>query len=275
MSAVLNLLHEYAAKPVVYISSMEPGSFVPELPSESQQSIYTWYEQEVEHLDLNDSDTELWFHLDEEQVLLCHPVVCFGQVFSAVGMVVHPSAPVEYLKLLLDYTAKAAAALTLRSQFLEEKMVRNQNELLQDLMNGNILHEEQAQTRMGLRLLVKGQYWFAGGVIEMEHRLKGIGRERMETNHQDILVLLRSLLKKNNLSSLIMLKNNQVYVCCAKEESKTSSRKQLVKSLEGILGDVKRFASRNLKQVVIHAGFGKVRNRLTGMPDSLREAYQL
>ncbi|MGN7309063.1 PucR family transcriptional regulator, partial [Bacillus subtilis] len=109
----------------------------------------------------------------------------------------------------------------------------------------------------------------------MEHRLKGIGRERMETNHQDILVLLRSLLKKNNLSSLIMLKNNQVYVCCAKEESKTSTRKQLVKSLEGIVGDVKRFASRNLKQVVIHAGFGKVRNRLTGMPDSLREAYQV
>ncbi|MFB8372449.1 PucR family transcriptional regulator [Paenibacillus taichungensis] len=275
MSAVLNLLHDYAAKPVVYISSMEPGSFVPELPSETQQAIYTWYEQEVEHLDLNDSDTELWFHLDEEQVLLCHPVVCFGQVFSAVGMVVHPSAPVEYLKLLLDYTAKAAAALTLRSQFLEEKMVRNQNELIQDLMNGNILHEEQAQTRMGLRLLVKGQYWFAGGVIEMEHRLKGIGRERMETNHQDILVLLRSLLKKNNLSSLIMLKNNQVYVCCAKEESKTSTRNQLVKSLEGIIGDVKRFASRNLKQVTIHSGFGKVRNRLTGLPDSLREAYQV
>ncbi|MBE7681167.1 PucR family transcriptional regulator [Paenibacillus sp. P13VS] len=275
MSAVLHLLHEYAAKPVVFISSMEPGSFVPGLPPEMEQAIYTWYEQEVEHLDLNDSDTELWFRIDEQHTLLCHPVVCFGQVFSAVGMVVHPSAPVEYLKLLLDYTAKAAAALTLRSQFLEEKMVRNQNELIQDLMNGHIHQEEQAQTRMGLRLLVKGQYWFAGGVIEIEHQLRGTGRERMEANHQDILVLLRSLLKKNNLPSLIMLKNNQVYLCCAKEESAASTSHKLVRSLESIIGDVKRFASRNLKQVAIYAGFGKIRNRLTSMPDSLQEAFQV
>ncbi|MFS0870746.1 PucR family transcriptional regulator [Paenibacillus xylanilyticus] len=275
MSAVLNLLHEYAAKPVVYISSMEPGSFVPGLPTEMEQAIYTWYEQEVEHLDLNDSDTELWFRIDDQNVLLCHPVVCFGQVFSAVGMIVHPSAPVEYLKLLLDYTAKAAAALTLRSQFLEEKMVRNQNELIQDLMNGHIHQEEQAQTRMGLRLLVKGQYWFAGGVIEIEHQLKGTGRERMEANHQDILVLLRSLLKKNNLPSLIMLKNNQVYLCCAKEEGSASTSHKLAKSLENIVGEVRRFAGRNLKQVAIHAGFGKIRNRLTDMPDSLQEAYQV
>ncbi|MGO4730937.1 PucR family transcriptional regulator [Paenibacillus sp. 2KB_22] len=275
MSAVLNLLHEYAAKPVVYISSMEPGSFVPELAPEMEQAIYTWYEQEVEHLDLNDSDTELWFHMDEEKVLLCHPVVCFGQVFSAVGMIVHPAAPVEYLKLLLDYTAKAAAALTLRSQFLEEKMVRNQNELIQDLMNGNLHQEDQAQTRMGLRLLVKGQYWFAGGVIEIEHRLKGTGRERMEANHQDVLVLLRSLLKKNNLPSLIMLKNNQVYLCCAKEAISAAARHQLLRLLEGIALDVKRFASRNLKQVMIHVGFGKLRSRLTSLPESLQEAYQV
>ncbi|MCG7377659.1 PucR family transcriptional regulator ligand-binding domain-containing protein [Paenibacillus sp. ACRSA] len=275
MSAVMNLLHDYAAKSVVYISSMEPGSFVPDLPPESEQAIYTWYEQEVEHLDLNDSDTELWFHLDEDNVLLCHPVVCFGQVFSAVGMLVHPTAPVEYLKLLLDYTAKAAATLTLRSQFLEEKMVRNQNELIQDLMNGNIHQEEQAQTRMGLRLLAKGQYWFAGGVMEIEHQWKGTGRERMEANHQDILVLLRSLLKKNNLTSLIMLKNNQVYLSCAKEEINLSTRDQLLRALEGIVGDITRFASRNLKQVAIRVGFGKLRSRLTEMHDSLQEAYQV
>ncbi|GGH57103.1 hypothetical protein GCM10008014_28420 [Paenibacillus silvae] len=275
MSAVLELLHMYASKPIVYISSMEAGSFVPGLAPEMEQAIYSWYSQEVEQLNLNDSATELWFHMDEEHALLCYPVVCFGQVFSAIGMVVHPATAVEYLKLLLDYTAKAAAALTLRTQFLEEKMVRSQNELIQDLMNGHIQQEEQARTRMGLRLLVKGQYWFAGGVLEIEHRLKGTGRERMEANHQDILVLLRSLLKKNHLTSLLMLKNNQIYLCCAKEESRTSSRQQLMQVLEGITQHIKRFAGTNLKQVEIHAGFGRLRNQLTPLKHSLQEAYQV
>lgn len=275
LSAVLELLHTYAAKPVVYISSIETGSFVPGLAPEMEQAIHSWYSREVEQLDLNDSDTELWYHMDEGTSLLCYPVVCFGQVFSAIGMIVHPSAAVEYLKLLLDYTAKAAAALTLRSQFLEEKMVRNQNELIQELMNDQIQQEEQARTRMGLRLLVKGQYWFAGGILEIEHRMKGAGRERMEANHQDILVLLRSLLKKNHLTSLVMLKNNQVYLCCAKEEARTTSQQQLMQLLEGITQDVKRFASTNLKQVQIHAGFGKLRNQLTRLKDSLQEAYQV
>jgi len=275
MSAVLDLLHAYAAKPVVYISSMEAGSFVPELAPDMEQAIYGWYSQEVEQLNLNDSDTELWFHMDEETALLCYPVVCFGQVFSAIGMIVHPSATVEYLKLLLDYTAKAAAALTLRSQFLEEKMVRNQNELIQDLMNGHIQQEEQARTRMGLRLLVKGQYWFAGGLLQIEHRMKGTGRERMEANHQDILVLLRSLLKKNHLTSLIMLKNNQIYLCCAKEETQTASEQPLIQMLESITQDMKRFARSNLKQVEIHVGFGKLRNQLTLLKDSLQESVQV
>ncbi|MBB6023157.1 purine catabolism regulator [Paenibacillus sp. JGP012] len=275
MSAVLELLHMYASKPIVYISSMEAGSFVPGLAPEMEQAIYSWYSQEVEQLNLNDSATELWFHMDEEHALLCYPVVCFGQVFSAIGMVVHPATAVEYLKLLLDYTAKAAAALTLRTQFLEEKMVRSQNELIQDLMNGHIQQEEQARTRMGLRLLVKGQYWFAGGVLEIEHRMKGTGRERMEANHQDILVLLRSLLKKNHLTSLLMLKNNQIYLCCAKEESRTSSRQQLMQVLEGITQHIKRFAGTNLKQVEIHAGFGRLRNQLTPLKHSLQEAYQV
>ncbi|WP_427052694.1 PucR family transcriptional regulator [Paenibacillus sp. TC-CSREp1] len=275
MSAVLELLHMYASKPIVYISSMEAGSFVPGLAPEMEQAIYSWYSQEVEQLNLNDSATELWFHMDEEHALLCYPVVCFGQVFSAIGMVVHPATAVEYLKLLLDYTAKAAAALTLRTQFLEEKMVRSQNELIQDLMNGHIQQEEHARTRMGLRLLVKGQYWFAGGVLEIEHRMKGTGRERMEANHQDILVLLRSLLKKNHLTSLLMLKNNQIYLCCAKEESRTSSRQQLMQVLEGVTQHIKRFAGTNLKQVEIHAGFGRLRNQLTPLKDSLQEAYQV
>lgn len=142
-------------------------------------------------------------------------------------------------------------------------------------MNGHIQQEEQARTRMGLRLLVKGQYWFAGGLLQIEHRMKGTGRERMEANHQDILVLLRSLLKKNHLTSLIMLKNNQIYLCCAKEETQTVSEQPLIQMLESITQDMKRFARSNLKQVEIHAGFGKLRNQLTLLNDSLQEAVQV
>ena len=91
----------------------------------------------------------------------------------------------------------------------------------------------------------------------------------MEANHQDILVLLRSLLEETSSDQSHHAENNQIYLCCAKEETPNSSEQPLIQILESITQDMKRFAQTNLKQVEIHAGFGKFRNQLTSLRDSL------
>lgn len=196
MNALLRVLHDYAARQVIYMSSIDTNRFVPSVQPDVADHIADFYANEVESSMTADREGHLLFHLNESTAVLFQPVVCFGQVFSAVGVVLHNEMPTEEMSLLIDYTAKAAATLVLRTQFLEDRLLRNQNELIQDVLNGQLPNEEQAQTRMGLRLLTKGRYLFWAGVIEVEHQDKDASQVRKESINQDVLVLLRSLLKK-------------------------------------------------------------------------------
>jgi purine catabolism regulator len=275
MSAILRLLHDYVSRPVVYVSSIDANRFVPAVDTELAERLGDIYEREVEGRINADRENHLLFQLSGHASVLFQPVVCFGQVFSAVGIILHGEQPVEAVPLLLDYTAKAAATLVLRTQFLEERLLRNQNELIQELMNGQIKSEEQAQTRMGLRLLAKGEYLFMAGIIEVESFGKESGQVRREAIHQDILVLLRSLLKKNNLHSLLMMKGNQCYLLCAKESITTRSLSNLRAVLSNIVQHLNRYTEEELGGVRIHAGFGKSRTRMLETDRSFHEAYQV
>lgn len=273
LSSILRLLHEYAAQPVVYVSSLEQNRYYPGVSPERAAVIADTYAREVEHKPLGSQETNILTKLSENQYIVFQPVVMFGQVFSAVGIVTSEQ-PSDVLSLLLDYTAKAVATLLLRTEFLEEKMLRNHNSILQDLLHNRIHSEEQAQTSMGLRLLVKGHYLFFGGVFEMEHQAKHVEQERKEANHQDLLVLLRSLLKKYNVPHLVMMKMNQIHVLCAKESLTKDTAGNVMLILRSITEDMFRFAAQ-LEGVIIHAGFGKVRQRMTESQVSFAEAHQV
>ncbi|MCP3795825.1 PucR family transcriptional regulator [Paenibacillus sp. CH40] len=275
MNALLRVLHDYAARQVIYMSSIETNRFVPSVQPDLADRIAGFYANEVESSMTADREGHLLFHLNESTAVLFQPVVCFGQVFSAVGLVLHSEMPTEEMSLLLDYTAKAAATLVLRTQFLEDRLLRNQNELIQDVLSGQLPSEEQAQTRMGLRLLSKGQYLFWAGVIEVEHQDKDASQVRKESINQDVLVLLRSLLKKETLHNLLMMKGSQCYILCAKEELTLRSAAQMKKVLAHTVQYIQNYAAGQLDKVRIHAGFGKVRHRMTGTDRSFEEAYEV
>ncbi|MDP4099058.1 PucR family transcriptional regulator ligand-binding domain-containing protein [Paenibacillus sp. P96] len=275
MTAILRLLYDYVSRPVVYISSIDANRFMPSIDAGLAEELEDLYGREVEGRIHADQDVHLLFPLTSHTSVLFQPVVCFGQVFSAVGIVLQGEKPGEAVSLLLDYTAKAAATLVLRTQFLEERLLRNQNELIQELINRQIRSEEQAQTRMGLRLLAKGEYLFMAGMIEVESIDKEAVQVRREAIHQDILVLLRSLLKKNNLHSLLMMKGNQCYLLCAKESITVRSLSNLRATLSDIVQHLIRYTEEELHGVRIHAGFGKSRSRVLESDQSFHEAYQV
>ncbi|MDO7907118.1 PucR family transcriptional regulator [Paenibacillus sp. JX-17] len=274
VTALLRQLHETVSRPVVYISSLETNRYVPAMSSRQSEAIVTLYQQEVENKPAAAGDELLLFGMEDGSSVLFQPVVCFGQIFSAVGMVLHQT-PTEAMPLLLDYTAKAAATLVLRTQFLEEKLQRSQNELIQDLLSGSLASEEQAQSRMGLRVLMKGEYRFAGGVLEIEALTGGLVQESREAVHQDILILLRSLLKKNGLHNLVMPKGNQIYILCAKEAVHQQSMGRVTEALYSIVSQLKRYAEEQGKGIRIHAGFGRYRNRMILSGASFEEGYQV
>lgn len=271
--ALLRLLHQYTLGRIVYLSSLEPNQYYPPVGAETEEAIRSFCSRKIKkakHM----QETQVW-RMDADHHMLIHPVVCFGQVFSYVGVILREERPTEYMLLLLDYTAKAVATILLRTQFLEEKIHRNQNELIQDLLRRKIENEDQAQMRMGLPPAKEENYQFIGGIIEFEHDVVKADPKRIEAINQDILVLIRSMLKKHSPHYLVMSKSNQIYLLYAKKNRNASSAELLKKDIQEMIDGLSAFIARTLDGLIFHVGFGKIRKRLIESWESFQEAMQV
>ncbi|RYM06313.1 PucR family transcriptional regulator [Sporolactobacillus sp. THM7-7] len=271
--AILRLLHQYTRETIVYLSSIEANKIYPPVSHASADAINTFCNEKIKEFD-RIKKKQIW-KMDDEHFMMIQPVICFGQVFSYVGIMSRQSHPTEYMKLLIDYTAKAVATVLLRTQFLEEKIMRSQNELIQDILSQRIESEEQAKMRMGLPSPNEEKYLFVGGIIEFEHNVMKGGLERIEAINQDILVLIRSLLKKYRLHHLIMMKNNQIYLLCAKENIRDDSSPILKNNIQAMIDGLTLFIGKTLTGLNVHVGFGKTRHQLIETFKSFKEAYQV
>jgi Sugar diacid utilization regulator len=271
--AILELLQRYAEGQIIYLSAIKSNKFYPELPREEVEKINRFCHDKLKNFDQIEEIT-VW-KMDDTDFLLIQPVICFGQVFSYIGMILHRPHPTEYIKLLLDYTSKAVATILLRTQFLEEKILRNQNALIQDILSQQIDSEEQAQMRMGLPSPDENRYLFIGGIIELAHNVLEVGPERMETMNQDISVLIRTLLSRFQVHYLMMMKNNQIYLLCAKEAMNADSEQRLRESILQLITAIRKFTSQALNGLNFHVGFGRTRSQLLETWKSFKEAYQV
>ncbi|CAM3169831.1 PucR family transcriptional regulator [Sporolactobacillus spathodeae] len=270
---VLRLLHTYTEMHVVYHSTVSGTLYYPEVGQDLSEKL-TKKLQDLLMAGEQAQETRL-ASIGEREFLFVEPVICFGQIFSYIGVITQQPHPTEYMTLLLDYTAKAVATILLRTQFLEEKIMRSQNQLIQDILSQQIDSEDQAQMRMGLPSPGQHNYNFLSGIIEFEHNVLATGPERMETVNQDISVLLRSLLKKFQMHHLLMMKNNQFYLLCAKEKRAESAEEALRKHMHALIDGLQRFVDQSFDGLVYHVGFGKIRNSLVESWLSFKEAYQV
>lgn len=268
--AILRLLQRYSGRQIVYVSSIKPNTFYPEVDQKQAEQISHFCSEKLSRSDKM-QETKIW-KMDAGHFILVQPVICFGQVFSFVGILFHQPNPSEYMTLLVDYTVKAVATVLLRTQFLEEKIMRSQNELVQDILSRRIDSEEQAQTRMGLPSPDEERYLFIGGIIEFEHNVIEAGPERMETMNQDISVLIRSLLNRYQTHHLMMMKNNQIYLLCAKEKVNKEAAVLLENGIRDLIDGLRKFVDQAFDGLDFYAGFGKMRNLLLETWKSFSEA---
>ncbi len=268
---ILRLLYDYTSFQVIYYSQIESNKFVPSLSAEAAEDVIHHYRKAV---GWNETTGEGSMLTIGHKRILSQPVVCFGQTLAYVGIVIHEQEPADFLYLLLDYIGKAVAHILLRKLFLEEQTLRNHNEFIQDILQNNVENEEQALQRMGLRFSGKSGYLFIGGMIEIEHDLIGEEEEKIESKNQDILILLRSLLKKQGLYSLLMLKNNGIYVLavreCISDNTGAFMKEALLHTIEQVKYSIGSSFSNGLR---IYAGFGGIRTKITEAVHSFKEAF--
>ncbi|WP_042347452.1 PucR family transcriptional regulator [Bacillus massiliigorillae] len=210
---------------------------------------------------------------DNEMMIICQPIICFGQTMSYIGMLLLPSQNNDYHNILLEHTNKAIAQILLRSLYVKESNLKHQNHFLLDLINQKIKNEEQAMTRMGLVPLKKGQYLFIPGLCEIEHHnISNIDSEDIETRNQSIIVLLRSLLQQQDIHSLFLNKDNKIYILCVTETTSFSSNKIIKDILNKIILQLKNTLYESANKSKIYIGFGEFKNKVTHLYESFKEA---
>ncbi|MED5018864.1 PucR family transcriptional regulator ligand-binding domain-containing protein [Paenibacillus chibensis] len=275
VNAVLHVLYEYTGQQVVYHSTVDTNKFVPRIvTASSADEITAVYRRQVEASETAQQEAGV-FALPQDRLLLTQPVICLGQTLAHVGLIISPHQAQDRITLLLDYTAKSLASLLLRMLFLEEKMLRDQNQLIQDILNQQARDEEEARARMGLRPSKQGEMWFAAGMIETE--VTGgdgeLDRDKVESDQQDLLVRLRALLKKHALHNLLMQKGPRIYMLCAREKAARDDKPaELQQTLRKIVERLQLPAEPSLR---LQAGFGLIRTRMTDMHKGFKEAEQV
>ncbi|RAP73596.1 PucR family transcriptional regulator [Paenibacillus montanisoli] len=275
IAQILRAFHEQTGRQVLYFSSLDHSIFYPALTTKASSPISGFLQRQMDAKALSAKDVSM-LPMNAQQLLVVQPVICFGQTFSYVGVLLHNKPEItESLTLLLDYTTKAVAAITLRTEFLEEKLSRDHNEFILDIMNNRIENEDQALSRMGLRQLSKGEYLFAGGIIEIQHTADS-EPITIEADKQDLLILVRQLLKKLGLNSLVMMQNNRIYTLCAREalhmDSPSNFQATLLRLIEELRESTREQHSSSLK---LYAGFGKLRAQISESARSYEEAQQV
>jgi len=275
--AILHVLYEYTGQQVVYHSTVDTNKFIPRGISPAlAEELTAMYRQQVEASEAAQQEAGI-FALPQDRLLLTQPVICLGQTLAHVGLVIPGQQAQDRITLLLDYTAKSLASLLLRMLFLEEKMLRDQNQLIQDILNHQMEDEEEARVRMGLRPPKQGEVCFAAGMIEMEYGMEEgeLDRDKVESVQQDLLVRLRALLKKHALHNLLMQKGRRIYILCARDKAARDATPALLQQTIRKIVERLQLPTPGTPVLRLHAGFGLIRNRMTDMHKSFKEAEQV
>jgi PucR family transcriptional regulator, purine catabolism regulatory protein len=274
IQAVLRLLHNQIHSQVVYFSLTDKHKFVPPVPHKMAQDIVTVYWNELKKKNVSTQETIL-HTLSDTRIILSQPVICLGQTLSYVGVILHHDKTTDFQMLLLDHVGKAVAHILLRKLFLEEKTLGNHAQLINDLLQNKMVNEEHALARIGLRPANKGGYLFIAGIIEIEHDLMRDEEHEIESRNQDILVLIRSLLKKLGIYNLLLIKNNQIFILCIRESFSDTITSKIVKELLlQLIEQLKNSINHNIsKHIKILSGFGNFKQRLADISQSFKETY--
>ncbi|MBP2000311.1 purine catabolism regulator [Paenibacillus shirakamiensis] len=281
LSSVMRLLHEYTTDAqILYYSLLEPNRFYPKLAGSPKlkhalqdypfRDIILQSELELGGVQMQ---TTLW---GTHQILL-YPVICFGQTLAYLGVTIHPHHSPKELVPFLEYAADSAAGLIMRTRYREERDMVNHDQIMMDLLHHQLDSEEAARDALDLPQSSNSSQMdlFIPLIIEINQQRSEIEFEHTESILQDLLVLLRTLLKRDRIHHNILLKHNKFHVLMANMGLQDVSSNGLKAAAQRIIQDMKRFVCDHLSDVHIHGGAGNTRYRILDTPTGFKEAGQV
>ncbi|UFJ42298.1 PucR family transcriptional regulator ligand-binding domain-containing protein [Brevibacillus humidisoli] len=267
LTRILQRLQATVQMQTVYYPLEGAPLFVPAMPQSVQTELVELLQQSASAGRLSQRNDGL-LAISDKKTIIYQPITAMGHVLAYVGIILYERTADEFLLLTLDYTASAIAQILLRKMVAEERTRDKQDALLDQLLQGGSLSEEQ------LRLLLGIDSWenpplYLAAIME-------IGQERPAVLADgsplftDLLSLFRVLLKRCGFRPLLRSRGQRLYLLLLVERADNLREK-----MEKAIGEVNEIIRKGLGgDQTIFWGISRVSNRYETASRHFHEAEQ-
>lgn len=207
-------------------------TYVPAIPPARQQETNNLL---VKHL-LSGADLPLSggdLLVSERKRILYHPILMMGHVLAYVGVISddpHAWQPDDFILLKMDYTANALAQILMRKLFAEEKALENEQRLMEEMVSGNKLSEEQLRSYLGIRLHQSSSSCYYAIVMQLQAE-RSSEQEAENVTMPEFFSLFRSILSRHGFRMLLMGRGTRLYMIVINQQQSSGVRQRLEKAV--------------------------------------------
>lgn len=211
--------------------------------------------------------------LSSHESILYQPILMMGHVLAYVGVIREQSSeqqPDEFVLLKMDYTANALAQILMRKRFAEEKARENEQQLVEEMLAGSSLSEDQLRSYLGLRPQQPSRYHAIILQLQSERLAE---QESEQVTLPEFFGLLRSIFARYGFRLLLTGRGTRLYMLaiCQQQFSLSSGRQQLEKAI----AQMERLFERLLQQAgLLSLGISRVAEKFSEAKRHFQEAEQ-
>jgi len=163
--------------------------------------------------------------------ILYQPIQMMGHILAYVGVFcedVLEQGIDDFLLLKMDYTANALAQILMRKLFAEERALENEQKIVEEMLSGTNLSEEQLRSSLGIRLHQTWLYYAIVMQLEAEHKSV---QEADDVTFPELFSLFRSILARYHYRVLLLDRGTRLYMVVISQKQSTHARLHLEKAI--------------------------------------------
>ena len=200
---ILQELHQFFRQNILFITDDDKSYYYPSEGKDLEAAIRTYLETSTSI----DTDQEM-FTLDKRTFALT-PVKGLGQTWGYLCLQVHQPVSDELTFLILDRAALAIAQISLRNRTIEEKKQYNEDEFVNNLLNGRDFEQDDLQSflptashNLHFRIVI-----MQIGIPETKH-----DEEDWEEIKLQRSLMIRSLFKRGGFFPAVSSNKNEIAI---------------------------------------------------------------
>ena len=206
--------------------------------------------------------------ISAKKSIVYQPIAAMGQVLAYLGLILYERTADEFLLLALDYTAAAIAQILLRKMVVEEQARDRQDRLLDQLLAGGSLSEEQLRSLLGFApKTALPQYLTV--ILESGAERPAVSADG-SLLFTDLLGVFRMVLRRYGFTPLLRSRGQRLYMLLLLERP-ANRREQLEKAMEEISQLVRKGLGRDEP---LHWGISRLGDRFDTATRHFQEAEQ-